>query len=89
MGSDRKMDSKTDSKLGAKAHARTFSPTSVRICSLPPHDIINISQRKRLRDCRLALRRRVVHFLYYDSETVKEKNDLVATRIRGAPLGRL
>src|SRR5437868_2469932 len=43
MGSDRKMDSKTDSKFRAEGDARTFSSTAVLICSLPPHDIINIS----------------------------------------------
>ena len=43
MGSDRKMDSKMDSKLEAETGAHTLLPTRVPACSLPSHDIINIS----------------------------------------------
>src|SRR5262249_14336903 len=41
MGSDRKMDSKTDSKPGARR--RAYDATQVPNCFLPVHDILNIS----------------------------------------------
>jgi hypothetical protein len=43
MGSDRKMDSKTDSKLFTKAKAEDHISPTFRTVSLPLHDNLNIS----------------------------------------------
>src|SRR5262249_31723876 len=44
MGSDRKMDSKPDSKRWAETGAHTPFDSPISGCSLPSHDNINISQ---------------------------------------------